>query len=147
MRNSICYVSQNEQLFSESIYENICLTNNDDDETLSQRFLKVCQLCKVNEIAARSPLSYRMPLEENGFNVSGGERQRIILARALLKNAKCYIFDESMNEIDIQREREILKALFQEYPNKIFVMISHRYHNNDLFSHKYQLIDGVIYAR
>ncbi len=147
LRNSICYVSQNEQLFSESIYENICLTNNDDDETLSQRFLKVCQLCKVNEIAARSPLSYRMPLEENGFNVSGGERQRIILARALLKNAKCYIFDESMNEIDIQREREILKALFQEYPNKIFVMISHRYHNNDLFSHKYQLIDGVIYAR
>ena len=147
LRNNICYVSQNEQLFSTSIYENICLTDKDNYEPAPKKFLKVCQLCKVNEIVSRSPLSYQMPLEENGFNISGGERQRIILARALMKNAKCYIFDESMNEIDIQREREILSALFQEYPNKIFVMISHRYHNNDLFSHKYQLIDGAIYGR
>lgn len=147
LRNSICYVSQSEQLFTASIYTNICLTDNEEIETSSSRFLKVCQLCKVDEIVAKSPLSYQLPLEENGFNISGGERQRIILARALLKNAKCYILDESMNEIDIHREREILKALFQEYPNKIFVMISHRYHNSDLFSQKYQLINGEIYGK
>ena len=147
LRNSICYVSQSEQLFTASIYTNICLTDNEEIETSSSRFLKVCQLCKVDEIAAKSPLSYQLPLEENGFNISGGERQRIILARALLKNAKCYILDESMNEIDIHREREILKALFQEYPNKIFVMISHRYHNSDLFSQKYQLVNGEIYGK
>ncbi len=147
LRNSICYVSQSEQLFTASIYTNICLTDNEEIETSSSRFLKVCQLCKVDEIVAKSPLSYQLPLEENGFNISGGERQRIILARALLKNAKCYILDESMNEIDIHREREILKALFQEYPNKIFIMISHRYHNSDLFSQKYQLINGEIYGK
>lgn len=147
LRNNICYVSQNEQLFTASIYENVCLTDNGDTETSSNQFLKVCQLCKVDEIAAKSPLAYQLPLEENGFNISGGERQRIILARALLKNAKCYIFDESMNEIDIHREREILKALFQEYPNKIFIMISHRYHNSDLFYQKYQLINGEFYVK
>ena len=147
LRNNICYVSQNEQLFTASIYENVCLTDNGDTETSSNQFLKVCQLCKVDEIAAKSPLAYQLPLEENGFNISGGERQRIILARALLKNAKCYIFDESMNEIDIHREREIIKALFQEYPNKIFIMISHRYHNSDLFYQKYQLINGEFYVK
>lgn len=140
LRNRICYISQSEQLFTGSVYENICLT----EEESQEEFLEVCKLCRIDEVVSRSPLSYQMLLEENGFNISGGERQRIILARALLKNAEYYIFDESMNEIDIKKEKEILSDLFQKYPDKTFIMISHRYHNNDLFTKRYHLLNGEI---
>ena len=99
----------------------------------------------VDEIVEKHPLKYELLLEENGFNISGGERQRILLARAILKDADIYIFDESLNEIDIDRERIILKNIFDKYPDKTFIIISHRYHNNDLFSRKIEMKDGKCY--
>ena len=86
-----------------------------------------------------------MLLEENGFNLSGGQRQRIILARTILKDAKVFIFDESLNAIDIKKEREILKKIFKEYPDKTFIVISHRFNNQDLFTKKYYIKNGVSY--
>ncbi len=141
IKKKICYLSQQETLFTDSIYQNIVLDQNVEDDT----FFMVTKLCKVNEIVEENILAYDMLLEENGFNLSGGQRQRILLARALLKNADIYILDESLNEIDIQKEREILKGIFQTYPEKTFVVISHRFHNQDLFSKRYRIENGVSY--
>ena len=99
----------------------------------------------VDEIVDNHPLKYQMLLEENGFNISGGERQRILLARAILKDADLYIFDESLNEIDIDRERIILNNIFDKYPEKTFIIISHRYHNNDLFNRTIEMKNGKCY--
>ncbi len=141
IKKKICYLSQQETLFTDSIYQNIVLDQNVDDDT----FLLIAKLCKVNEIVEDNILAYDMLLEENEFNISGGQRQRILLARALLKNADFYILDESLNEVDIQKEREILEGVFQTYPNKTFLVISHRFHNQDLFSKRYRIENGVSY--
>lgn len=135
----VCYLSQNDFLFQDSIYHNIYLNS----ERSYQDFLDICSICKVDEIVKNHPLNYHMLLEENGFNISGGERQRIILARAILKDADLYILDESLNEIDIERERMILINLFEKYPEKTFIVISHRYHNNDLFNRKFEIKEGI----
>ena len=141
LREKVCYLSQNEMLFQDSIYENIYLNS----EKKYEDFLDTCTLCMVDEIVTNNPLKYQMILEENGFNISGGERQRILLARAVLKDADVYILDESLNEIDIDRERIILKNMFEKYPDKTFIIISHRYHNNDLFTRKIEMRDGKCY--
>ncbi|MDD6223898.1 MAG: peptidase domain-containing ABC transporter [bacterium] len=139
--DKICYLSQNEFLFQDSVYHNIYLNSKQS----YQKFLETNKLCLVEEIVAKHPLKYQMLLEENGFNISGGERQRILLARAILRDADLYIFDESLNEIDIDRERTILNNLFKKFPNKTFIVISHRYHNNDLFNRKFEMKEGKCY--
>ena len=77
-----------------------------------------------------------MPLEENGFNISGGEKQRIILARSLLKNSSIYIFDEALSQVDVKKERIILTEVFKYLKNKTVIYVSHRFDNSDMFDEK-----------
>lgn len=141
IRKDICYISQQETLFTDSIYQNIVL----DKQIDYNDFLDIAECCMIDEFACNDILAYDKLLEENGFNLSGGQRQRIILARALLKNAKIYILDESLNEVDIEKERHILTKLFSKYKDKTFIIISHRFHNQDLFDKKYRISNGVSY--
>ena len=67
-----------------------------------------------------------------------------MLARALVKDAEIYIFDESLSQIDVTKEREILKNLFKKYKNKTFIIISHRFDNSDLYDRKIQLKSGKL---
>ena len=132
IRNRICYVSQNEMLFTDTLYNNIDLYNKEKYDY----FLKINQLTCVNEIVNRLPLGYDTLIEENGFNLSGGEKQRIFLARALLKEADIYIFDEALSAIDIKRERVIIKNMFDYLKDKTVIVVSHRFNNEDLFNKK-----------
>ena len=137
IREKISYVSQNETLFTDSLYNNIVLRR----DISYDEFLNVVKFMKVQEIALKMPLMYDSLIEENGFNLSSGERQRIILARTILKKADIYIFDEALNAIDIGRERIILKNIFQMLKNKTIIVISHRFNNEDLFDVKFNLGD------
>ena len=78
-------------------------------------------------------------LEENGLNLSGGERKKLLIARGLLKNSGFVIFDESFNEIDVETERKILNNIFKNYPEKTIIVITHRLNNKDLFEKCYEL--------
>ena len=141
IRNKICYVSQKENLFTDSIYNNIVLNRNISYDT----FLDICKLTFVNELVESKSLNYNYLLEENGFNLSGGERQKIILARTLLQQADIYIFDEALNAIDIKKERLILKNIFNLLKDKTVIVVSHRFNNNDLFDKKILLNEEGIY--
>lgn len=141
LRENICYLSQNEMLLTDTIYNNVTLFRNIQYE----EFLKVSKLSLLDEVIAHKTLSYDTVLEENGFNLSGGERQRILLARILLKKANVYILDESLSEIDIKRERIILKKLFALYKDKTMIVISHRFDNQDLFDQKIKIENGRCY--
>lgn len=141
IRNKICYVSQKENLFTDSIYNNIVLNRNISYDT----FLDICKLTFVNELVESKSLNYNYLLEENGFNLSGGERQKIILARTLLQQADIYIFDEALNAIDIKKERLILKNIFNLLKDKTVIVVSHRFNNNDLFDKKILLNEKGIY--
>lgn len=132
IRREICYIGQNENLFSDTIFQNVVLNRNIDYDS----FLKIAKITKLDEIVSKETLSYETPLEENGFNISGGERQRIILARSLLKNSSIYIFDESLNQVDINKERKILQEVFNYLKGKTIIYISHRFNNEDLFDRK-----------
>ena len=80
--------------------------------------------------------------ENNGENISVGERKRIIIARSVFQRANIYIYDESFSEIDVEKERIILNYLFKIFPNKTFIIISHRFSNEDLFNKKIKVGGG-----
>ena len=84
-------------------------------------------------------------VEENGFNFSSGERQKILLARALLKDSDIYIFDEAFHQIDIEQERIILSNIFSYLHDKTVIVISHRLQHLDLYDRRYRLEKGKIY--
>lgn len=141
IRTYINYISQNEIIFTDTLYNNIVL-----DRTVSEEdFLKVVKVCQIEEIASKSSLGFNMLIEENGFNLSGGEKQRIFLARCLLSNAKFLIIDEAMNAMDVSMERKILKSIIKNY-HKTLIMITHRTDNVDLFDRKIEIQGGRINA-
>ena len=132
LKEKITLVCQNESLFPISIKENILMGREISDYS----FDKVCKLMKVDEILNENFLTYNYKLEEGGFNFSGGQKQRIVLARSILKESDIYIFDESLCNLDVSLEREILINLFDYLKDKIVIVISHRFNNEDLFDKK-----------
>ena len=140
LRNRITYISQQEFLFSNSIYNNIVMNREIKDNELE----KVTKVTLVNKIIEKDNLKYQKIVEENGFNFSGGERQRIILARSLLKESDIYIFDEALNQIDIENEKIILNNMFKYLKNKTIIVISHRFNNQELFDRIIEINKGKI---
>ena len=102
IRNNIIYVSEKEMLFDGSLYNNICLGKDID----SKIFDKVTKLLKIDDICNGN---YDMRIEDGGFNLSSGERQRVILCRSILIEREVYIFDESFNQLDIKMEKLLLQ--------------------------------------
>jgi ABC-type transport system involved in cytochrome bd biosynthesis fused ATPase/permease subunit len=74
-----------------------------------------------------------MLIEEDATNLSGGERNRIILARTLLKNSKVIIIDEGTSQMNVKLERHILKNIFEHFKDRTIIVITHRIDNSDLF--------------
>ena len=131
IRNNICYVSQQEYLFTDTIKNNILMNQNVKTKELN----KVIKVVMLDKILKKRNIDLNYVLEDNGHNLCGGERQRILIARALLRNTNFIIFDETMNEIDIKNERKILENIITEY-KKTIILISHRESNEDLFKRK-----------
>ena len=140
IRNNIIYVSEKEMLFDGSLYNNICLGKDID----SKIFDKVTKLLKIDDICNGN---YDMRIEDGGFNLSSGERQRVIICRSLIKDRSIYIFDESFNGIDIKLEKLLLKRILKYLNNKIVIVISHRLDNVGLFDRVIELKDGDLIER
>jgi len=138
--NQISYISQNEILFNDTIYNNIVLDKKVDEQV----FLKIVKICRVDKIVSKMPLGYKTLIEENGFNISGGEKERIILARTLLSDFEILLIDEGLSQVDINLERNILKDLIEYLKEKTIIFVSHRNENKDLFNKVIQLKNGVI---
>lgn len=129
IKQGITYISQNEVLFTDTVYNNILLSNDCDNDKLKL----ILDICQINDIIKNEQLGLNKLVEENGFNFSGGEKQRLILARSLIKKFNMLIIDEGLNQIDVNLERKILKQLFQVYQDKTIIVISHRRDNIDLY--------------
>lgn len=140
IRANVSYVSCNEFLFTDSLYNNITLNK----DVVEEDFFKVCHIAEVDEIITKRDCNYQMLVEENGFNFSNGERQRIVLARYLLRNSNIYIFDEAFGQIDITREKKILQDMFEYLKNKTIIVISHRFNNKSMFDRIIKLDKGCI---
>lgn len=134
--NKINYITGKETIFTTSIKKNIEIKGSKD-------LNKIKQMCYLDEIAQENDLGYHTLLEENGFNISDGQKQRIVLARSL-QDFSLLIIDEGLNALDINLEREILKNLFKYYKDKTIIVISHRLNNLDLFDRFIKLEDGQL---
>ncbi len=122
IRDNILYVSQKEELLTLTIKENIIMNRNISDE----EFLKICDICEIEDIVKKKSLRYDSLIENSTMNLSGGERQRIILARGLLKKASIIILDEALSEVDKKLEGKIIKNIRKYFKDKTIIYISHK---------------------
>lgn len=135
--SNIMYISQNDVLFNDTMYNNLIF-----DSSNKNSLLDISKMCYVNEILDTN-LGFNMLIEESGFNLSGGEKQRVILARGLLQKFEILIIDEGLSQVDTDMERKILKNIFKYFQNKTIIFVSHRTDNLDLFDNLIKIEDGI----
>ena len=97
-------------------------TDHEVDDTV---FEKIVHGCGIDQIVQDNPFGYDWILTENGMNLSGGHRQRIAIARALLADPDILILDEATSQIDREQEQNILQFVFEYRIRKIVIVISH----------------------
>ena len=138
LMNSISIVSQEEKLFNETLENNIKLyrkVNREDYENI----LKITLVDKI-----RNSRKFRddFVIYEDGINLSGGERQKIILARALLKNFNYLIIDEGLSEVNSEDEINIIKNIKNYFSDKTIIYVSHKKEIISLFKYRYFMKGG-----
>ena len=140
IRNHITYIGQNETLFPGTILDNLKIVDSNIEV-----IKKVSKITLLDKFIKDNKIDYNYPISEEGDNLSGGERKKLILTRGLLHFKSMIILDEVFNEISLLEERQILENIFNEYDNKIIVVISHRNSNLDLYNKKFEIEgDGSI---
>ncbi len=123
LRNEVSVVLQNNVLFSGTIYDNLRWGNKDATDEQCQH---ACDLACASEFINRFPDGYNTHIEQGGSNVSGGQKQRLCIARALLKNPKILILDDSTSAVDTATDAKIRKAFAEEIPDTTKLIIAQR---------------------
>ena len=123
LRNQVSVVLQKNVLFSGSILEN--LRWGDEDAT-EEECIRACKLACADEFIEKFPDGYNTHIEQGGSNVSGGQKQRLCIARALLKKPKILILDDSTSAVDTATDARIRKAFATEIPNTTKIIIAQR---------------------
>ncbi len=118
---SIAYVPQNGAIFSGDILSNLKLANPEINEEIINKYAKI--VC-IDELINKKGFDFK--IERSGANISGGQRQRLALLRAILKKAEIYVLDDSFSKLDFKIGLKVRKNLFSEFKEKIFVIISQR---------------------
>ena len=123
LRRKISYVPQNIELFSKSIFDNIRVSR--QTATLEE-VKEAAKAADAHDFIKRLPMQYYTFLEEAGNGLSGGEKQRIALARAFLKDNEFYIMDESTSNLDFATENIIFDMIYNRFRKKTMLIIAHR---------------------
>lgn len=123
LRNEVSVVLQNNVLFSGTIYDNLRWGNPDATD---EQCRHACDLACASEFINRFPDGYNTHIEQGGSNVSGGQKQRLCIARALLKNPKILILDDSTSAVDTATDAKIRKAFAEEIPDTTKLIIAQR---------------------
>lgn len=133
--NSFTYISQNNYINNDTLKNNIIYYR----DISTNEYEKVINICNLETLRSRSILRDNYVIEDNGFNISGGEKQKIILARSLLKNSNYIVLDEALSEVSLDEEKEIIGKIFDTFKDKTIIYISHKKEIIDLFNEKYKL--------
>lgn len=123
LRNQVAVVLQKNVLFSGTIKENLRWGDKDATEA---EMVRACQMACADEFISQFPDGYDTYIEQGGANVSGGQKQRLCIARALLKKPKILILDDSTSAVDTKTDMKIRKALKQYIPKTTKIIIAQR---------------------
>ena len=123
LRSQVSVVLQKNVLFSGTIYENLRWGNPDATDEECQA---ACRLACADEFIQRFPEGYETKIEQGGSNVSGGQKQRLCIARALLKKPKILILDDSTSAVDTATDGKIRRAFREEIPGTTKLIIAQR---------------------
>lgn len=123
LRNQVSVVLQQNVLFSGSIMENLRWGN---PEATEEECRNVCKLACADEFIEKFPDKYETHIEQGGTNVSGGQKQRLCIARALLKKPRILILDDSTSAVDTATDAKIRKAFREDLPGTTKIIIAQR---------------------
>ena len=123
LRNQVAVVLQKNVLFSGTILENLRWGNK---EASVKECRRACQLSCADDFIEKMPDKYNTYIEQGGTNVSGGQKQRLCIARALLKKPKVLILDDSTSAVDTATDARIRRAFAEEIPDTTKLIIAQR---------------------
>lgn len=123
LRNQVSVVLQKNVLFSGSIIDNLRWG---DKNATEEECIRACELACADEFIQKMPDKYNTHIEQGGSNVSGGQKQRLCIARALLKKPKILILDDSTSAVDTATDAKIRKAFAEEIPDTTKLIIAQR---------------------
>ncbi len=123
LRDKVSVVLQKNELFSGTILENLRWGKEDATE---EECIRACQIACADEFVREMPDGYQTKIEQGGTNVSGGQKQRLCIARALLKDPKVLILDDSTSAVDTATEARIRKSFAEDIPATTKIIISQR---------------------
>ena len=138
LRNKISLVSQETTLFDDTIKNNIKYAN---EKATDEEVFEVAKLSNAHDFIEKLPQKYETVIGENGTRLSGGEKQRISIARAMIKNSPIILLDEATSSLDSETESKIQEALNTLTKNKTTIVIAHRL-STVLNSNNIYLIDS-----
>ena len=136
--NSTSFVSQEEKLFNDTLENNIKLYRDVSDDF----YEKILKVTLVDKIRNSKKFRNDFVIYEDGVNLSGGERQKIILARALIKDFNYLIIDEGLSEVNLEDEKVIIENIRRCFSDKTIIYVSHKKEINCLFEEKYFMKGG-----
>lgn len=143
LMKNITYVSHNSYLFKGTVYDNLIMGNPDATE---EEMWTALEKAKLSEFL-KGEKGLETAVAEKGSNFSGGQRQRLALARALLHDSPVYIFDEATSNIDVESENDIMAQIHILAREKTVILISHRLANTVKADRIYVLSDGKVAER
>ena len=141
LRNQVSVVLQNNVLFSGTILDNLRWGDKDATE---EECIKACKMACADEFIQTFPEKYNTHIEQGGTNVSGGQRQRLCIARALLKKPKVLILDDSTSAVDTATDAKIRTALKTAIPGTTKIIIAQRISSVQDADHIIVLNDGCV---
>lgn len=141
LRNQVSVVLQKNVLFTGSIYDNLRWG---DPNASDEECKRACDLACASEFIERMPEGYNTHIEQGGNNVSGGQKQRLCIARALLKKPKVLILDDSTSAVDTATDAKIRKAFSEEIPDTTKIIIAQRISSIQHCDRIIVMDDGVI---
>ncbi len=143
LRDQVAVVLQKNMLFSGSIYDNLRWG---DENATDEECQNACKLACAHDFIMAFPEGYDTKIEQGGTNVSGGQRQRLCIARALLKKPKVLILDDSTSAVDTATDARIRKAFAEEIPNTTKIIIAQRINSIQFADRIVVMEDGRIDA-
>ena len=141
LRNMESYITQETHLFHDSIANNIAIAKKD---ATHEEIMEACRKASIHDFIMALPKGYDTEVGELGDTLSGGEKQRIGIARAFLHDAPMILMDEPTSNLDSLNEGIILKSLKESSKQKTIVLVSHRASTMNIADTVYEMKDGRI---